>query len=418
MAESGSKLQDTIFSLTLVDTHSHIRQWPTMPQPMTAYELFNGSGCLRQVFVASGALSRQEFRAGKTFPDWPSLSDAIRKIRTTAYYRMLLSGLKSLYNMDFDELDEDSLNVISGKLAESYASQDWYRIILREKAGFGVNCQDYGLDADRSLFTPVVRLDRFVRLGMPTWGKQVADKYGEEKTASLEGLLVCLRQEFHELLDAGAAAIKSNETWGRTLNYEEVDEATVSDALVECREDSSKKAAKTIGDYMMGRIAKLCGENGIPLQFHTGPAGGVDHVIEYGNPLNLTSLILRNPETKFVIFHAGGPFVRECAHMAVQYPNVYLDLCGVLGRESLRHIIEEWMEYVPHTKFLWGTDVNMVEEAYAVSRSFRQVLADLLEDRVKSGYMSYAPAEDFARGIAGENAKRVLRIPASGSSNS
>ena len=411
MASTFSQLEKTILSLGIVDTHAHFKDRSSLEPPVTAYTLFNYSGCLRQPWVSAGALSRQEYRQAKRFLDWPSMSEAIDKIKTTAFYRILLDGLRSLYEFDFDELDQSSFEELGRRMTQAHQDPGWYTTVLREKAKLEVICQDTRSDVDRSLFTPVARLDSYVMFGRKDWGDRVVAKHGSERTANVEGLTACLKEDFDEALSKGAAAIKSNDTWARPLVYDEVSEAAAEDALAVCNAgEPDAEAVKTLGDFMMNRTCALCAENDIPLQIHTGPAMGTDHVIQYGNPLNLNSLMLRNPNTRFVLFHAGGPFVRECASLAVQFPNVYLDLCGVLYRESLYRILDDWLEMVPHGKLMWGTDVNQVEEAYAISLNFRNVLTRLLTDRIESGYLSAASAEAFARGILADNAKRILRL--------
>ena len=404
-----ASLQDTVFSLPIVDTHAHIRQWRDIPQPFTAFDFFNSSGCLRASWTHAGALSRQEFRAFKRFDDWPSLSSAIDRVKTLAFYRMLLAGLKSLYGMDFEELDEKSFAELSEKLEAAYKNPDWYRVVLRDKAGLKVILQDSPGESDRSLFTRVARFDSYIWFGKPAWAGKITEKHGKERASSLSGLVECLRRDFKEALEDGAAAIKSNVCWSRTLEFLPTTEAEAEDALAKCPSDEG--AIRTLGDYMMYQIAELCAEHDIPLQIHTGPAGGIDHVVQYGNPLNLNSIILHNPETRFIIFHAGGPFVSECCSLATQFQNVYLDLCGVFGREWLRNILDDWIEFVPHGKLMWGTDVGTVEEAYAVTLNFRQVLTNFLDDRIKSGYLSRATAKEFAQAILAGNASRILRLP-------
>lgn len=400
-------MQDMVFSLPIVDTHAHIRQWPDIPQPFTALEFFNSAGYLRAFWTHAGVISRAEYRSSKRFEDWPSLSSAIDHIKTLAFYRILLDGLKNLYDLDFEELNEKSFAELGERLEAAYKNPDWYQTVLRDKAGLKVILQDSPGESDRSLFTRVARFDSYIWFGKPSWAEKIIEKHGKERTSSLGGLVECLRRDFAEALEDGAASVKSNVCWARTLEFLPVTQAEAENALAKSDEGS----VKTLGDYMMSKIAELCAEHDIPLQIHTGPAGGIDHMVQYGNPLNLNSLILRNPETRFSIFHAGGPFTKECCALASQSPNVYLDLCGVFGREWVRHILDDWIEFVPHGKLMWGTDVGTVEEAYAVTLNFRQVLSNFLSDRVKSGYLSRTTAEEFARAILADNAKRILRLP-------
>lgn len=412
MASHRSSLKDIIFSLPIVDTHAHIRKWADIPQPVTGYSFFNSSGNLRACWAAAGAYSRIEFRQGKRFEDWQSLSCAIDQVKATAYYRILLSGLKSLFDMDCDELDEKSLNTLGDKLSVANQDPGWYRTVLKDKSGFLITCQDTRCEVDPSLYAPVTRLDAYVLFGRKAYGDIVINKHGEDRVSILLDLIDCLKKDFKEAIDNGAAAIKSNNCWTRTLEYKHVDAAAAENALAEIRaSEANEKSVRILGDYMMDQIAKLCADYDIPLQIHTGPPGGIDHIIQYSNPLNLNSLILRNPNTKFCIFHAGGPFVRECCSLAAQFPNVYLDLCGVFARDSLKRILDEWIEYVPHGKLMWGTDVHLIESAYAINQSFRSILSEFLTSRVQQGYFSQATAESFARGILADNAKRILKLP-------
>ncbi|MDO8588515.1 MAG: amidohydrolase family protein [Armatimonadota bacterium] len=411
---STESLRETILSLPIVDTHTHLRASTDFAHPVTAYTLLNSSGCLRALWVVSGALTRQEYRQFKSLDDWESLSPAIDCVKNTAFYRILLSGLRELYKIDFDEVDAVSLDDLGQSISRAYRDRGWYGKVLKDKSGLDVICQDSRQQFDRKLFTPVARMDDYVLFGRAGWDGRVLERHGADRTSSLDGLVCCLEEDFSAAMSDGAAAIKSNLCWGRTLSFEPVGEAAANDAFAICRSsECDGRREKLLGDFVMERIARLCAEHNVPLQIHTGPAGGVDHVVGYGNPLNLNNLILRNPETSFVLFHAGGPFVRESAALATQFPNVYLDLCGVLGNQYLKRILDDWIEMVPLNKLMWGTDVNTVEESYAMVRNFRKVLSELLVERVRSGYFSLATAEEWARAITAGNAKRVLRLPAS-----
>ena len=140
-----------------------------MPQPMSALAMFNCSGNLRQWWVSSGALSRVEHRQIKQFEDWNQLSAALDTIKATAFYRIFLNGLKSLYSLQFDELDERVFNELSGKVRQAYRDPGWYRTVIREKIGVVVTCQDKRGEMDRALFTPVARFDGYVWFGRRDW---------------------------------------------------------------------------------------------------------------------------------------------------------------------------------------------------------------------------------------------------------
>lgn len=412
MTSWESSLRETIFSQPIVDTHTHI--WPRshLPERVNGYDFFRACGYIRIWWSTVGYFSKDDLRQGREVRDWPTLAEGIRLVRNIGYYRTFWNGLKNLYGIQAEEMDEESFAELSEKLEKSYSDPDWFRTVLRDKAGLEVICQDLpGYAIDRSLLTPTARMDDYIMFGRSDYADNVIKKYGRDRTSTLDGLESCLRQDFEEAVENGAAAIKSRNVSARSLQYDPVDSNQAAIALAEILKGPGNPAEKTLGDYMMARVAELCAEHDIPLQIHTGPSGGINYVTHYGNPLELNSLLQRNPKTKFDLLHAGGPFVSESWNVATQFPNVTLDLCGIFAKDFLRRILDEWIEFVPQGKLMWGTDINLVEEAYAVTLNFREVLSKFLADRVRSGYLSRTTAEEFAAGIMRDNALRILRLP-------
>ena len=192
-------LHEMVFTIPIVDTHAHLRPWRDVPQPLTLYDLLNHSGCVRSAWEAAGALTKRESREGKVFGDWASLSQAIGRIETTAFYRILLHGLKSLYGVAFDELDENVVDTLGRKIAHAYQSPDWYSTVLKN-AGVELVVEDSRAPIDMSqfpdTFVRTARMDNYVWFADPTWGRQVVARHGEEGTLSLDGLIDCMRRDF------------------------------------------------------------------------------------------------------------------------------------------------------------------------------------------------------------------------------
>ncbi len=408
MTTLESSLRETIFELPIIDTHMHLWSRSDLPGRVTGYDFFHMCSYIRGDWASAGYFTDDDLVRGRRIEDWPALSEGIRLVRNIAFYRILWNGLKDLYEIDSDELDERSFGELSEKLKSAYSDPDWYRIVLKDRTRLDVMCQDMGWPGhiDRSLLTPTPRMG-----GRPGFANSIIQKHGEDNTSTIEGLEDCLRRDFEAAVEDGAAAIKSRDVGGRSLQYDAVTKDEAAKALAEIRTGpGDPEAEKVLGDYLMDSIAKLCAEFDLPLQIHTGPCGGIGRVTHYGNPLDLNSLLRRNPDTKFDLLHAGGPFINESCVIATQFPKVTLNLVGIYSDKLLRRILDEWIEFVPHQKFLWGTDATLVEEAYAITRSFRQTLWEFLSDRVRSGYLSTTTAEEFARGILQDNAMRTLRL--------
>ncbi|MGQ9455244.1 MAG: hypothetical protein ACUVRS_10025 [Armatimonadota bacterium] len=234
-----NELREYIFSLPVVDTHAHLREYSSLPQSMSALALFNSSGNLRQMWVSSGALSVSEYRQMKQFQDWGGLSAAIEKIKASGIYRIFWRGLRDLYGVCAEELDEDSFNELSEKVCAAYGSYEWYHIVIRERAGVELTCQDSRNVSDRSLFTPVARFDEYVWFARADWRTRVLQRHGTEKTATLDGLLHCLEEDFRSAVDSGAAAVKNNSNWCRLIDFDAVSKQEAERAFAECLGESS-----------------------------------------------------------------------------------------------------------------------------------------------------------------------------------
>jgi len=104
--------------------------------------------------------------------------------------------------------------------------------------------------------------------------------------------------------------------------------------------------------------------------------------------------------------------------LAKNYPNVYLDFSWLplISPEVSRHRLSEWLEMVPCNKFTWGGDAFHVEEAYGHVAYFRQVVADVLGEKVEGGYFDQRTALNIARRILYENAREIYKLDVPGAS--
>src|SRR5207249_2854625 len=78
---------------------------------------------------------------------------------------------------------------------------------------------------------------------------------------------------------------------------------------------------KAFEDYVMWQLVRLSAKHELPFQIHTGDAR-----IQGSNPMLLVDLIQANPQTKFVLFHGGYPWVGETAAIVMRHgPHVWID---------------------------------------------------------------------------------------------
>ncbi|MBX7527306.1 amidohydrolase family protein [Qipengyuania vesicularis] len=107
-------------------------------------------------------------------------------------------------------------------------------------------------------------------------------------------------------------------------------EAGVFEAMGEI---SSQYSGMEPADKRLEPYVALAEELGIPFGLHVGLSGrGValtehpDYRIGNGRPLLLEPLIIRHPDLRLYVMHAGWPFLDEMKAILWSYPHVYVDI--------------------------------------------------------------------------------------------
>jgi predicted TIM-barrel fold metal-dependent hydrolase len=118
-------------------------------------------------------------------------------------------------------------------------------------------------------------------------------------------------------------------------------------------------------DRLAMRIYRLCGERSLPVLFHCGPVG-----IEPAIGRWLTQVkryeraIAENPETQFVLGHAGALQMPQALLLAKRYPNVWLETSSQ-SLSAVRRLVAEQPD-----RLLFGTDWPFYHQAIGLAKVF------------------------------------------------
>ncbi len=83
----------------------------------------------------------------------------------------------------------------------------------------------------------------------------------------------------------------------------------------------------------------------------------------------------------------------------------------VISPSYSERYLHEWLETVPASKIMgFGGDYINVENAYAHLQFGKQVIANVLIDKVRDGYMSETEAKKIAQSILHDNAVRIYNL--------
>jgi predicted TIM-barrel fold metal-dependent hydrolase len=101
-------------------------------------------------------------------------------------------------------------------------------------------------------------------------------------------------------------------------------------------------------------IYEICQSAGIPLLLHIGSSVIKGTRIKYCDPLLLDDVAVDFPDLAIVMAHGGrGFWYEQCAFLAAHFPNVYIDVTGLVPERLLEHFPQ--LERFSH-KYIFGTD--------------------------------------------------------------
>jgi predicted TIM-barrel fold metal-dependent hydrolase len=124
----------------------------------------------------------------------------------------------------------------------------------------------------------------------------------------------------------------------------------------------------------------------------------------------LTDVIEANPQTKFILFHGGYPWVGEAAVMAMKLRNVWVDSTWLptLSYSVGKRAYQEWLEAMPSDRIMWGADAMQPEGIYGATEFTRQCLAEALAEKVERGELREEHALQIGRQVMRENALKLF----------
>ncbi|MHA1310997.1 MAG: amidohydrolase family protein [Candidatus Helarchaeota archaeon] len=154
-----------------------------------------------------------------------------------------------------------------------------------------------------------------------------------------------------------------------------------------------------LNDKTMWGVWEFAENNRVPVVFHTGypPPGTKKTILKYGNPIYLEDISHSFPKLKFVIAHMGYPFIDVAISLAVQFPNIYLDISNLIYMQPnrLKDMLLTAKEIIGIDKILYGSDAFCPEMLEIIPKFFDE-LEILTEGEIKK--------------ILGLNAKKLLKL--------
>ncbi len=419
IASAGFEERITAYidNMTVVDTHEHLMSQTDMEKRTTLdfMVLLQHYSALDLQSAGSPSLSTlRENTVLSVREKWEILKPFWEDSKNTAYNRASLLAAEKLFGID--DINESTVELLSERIGKAYQT-DWINHVIKDMCRIDFLIQD---TEDRSFgtdgFRYVKRLDDFAYISSKDKIKSIGN--GQNiNIETLDDFIRALRKSFEEAKAKGIVAIKTAIAYDRILSFEntgrqEAEEVFEKIMNADGGTSLSFEEVKPFQDFMMHRILDLARDNHLPVQIHTGLHIN-KNIIGNSNPAHLVNLFFEYPKVNFILFHGGYPYGGELSTLAKTFNNVYIDMCWlyVISPSYSERYLHEWLETVPASKIMgFGGDYLNVEHTFAHLLLAKQVLTNVLVEKIKDGYLSETEAKDIAQMILHDNAVKVLKL--------
>ncbi len=418
----ASTLSEYIQALPIVDVHEHhlpeLFHQPNVGLREVLQQSYAGWAQARPYTLPGETRDVDPMLAQPAPASWEWLDCFLSHHGSNASVRSLLAALAKLYG--HSPITRENWSALDAAIRTQHHRPAGPAEILR-RAGIQQVITDVYTDPlcdARAAFGPhyrsVCRINAFACGWHPTSrdhnGNQahvLLQRLGHTPT-TFEGYLEALTHVVDSLNDRGQVALKNALAYDRAIDFDEPNEEPARRAWGQPNPSPAER--KAFGDLVVDRFCRLAGERDIPIQMHLGTA-----LIRGSHPLQAAGLIERHPRTRFLLMHLAYPWSRDLLGMAFVYRNIWLDLtwAPLLSPSHCRLALHEAIEILPdESRLMIGGDNWHAEESFGAMQTFRRILAEVLEEKVRSGYFAESDARRLAGKILHANAANFFRIAA------
>ena len=422
---AAADLWEHAFRLPVVDTHEHLRPPSALSLPMTPGRLLATSYLTRNLRVSDGSPNGEgaNLEVDLETATWSTIEPYVRSVSSTSYYRWLMRGLATLYDLEEPRLTAATWDRLSDELPARYGDSGWLSTGM-DRAGIEAVIWDpfwhpgQWWSEDPRLI-PSLRVDSFLVAFHPAaldhddnnLVRDWAERFNIDVTrlADVEQLVDAL---IRENVAAGVRSLKFAFAYDRTLAIGPADRALAETAMGKPASLVRPEAQQAFGDVIVRHMLARAADLGLVVQVHTGMGR-----LSGANPMLLDPLLAEHKRVTFDLFHGGYPWTRESAALAHQHPNVRLNLTWLpqLTSAATVGIIKEWLQVVPRARRIsWGGDCQSIEEAYGALLAFRWATSRAIGELVDEGYLSLEEAMDVVEDLQAGGGREIYGLPKPG----
>ncbi len=326
---------------------------------------------------------------------WRLVAPWYERSRLTGYMRNIRESLRILYGED--DLGEGNVERVSAAV-DAMVRPGYYRRVLLEAAKVSY-CQVNSLEDP--LFMETAHPDLLAQdLSLVSLSTDLAS-FEAARRAGREARSLA---DWHAVIDWAfgsygprAIAVKSQAAYQRRLDYEDVSSDDAAPLFARFAADRASLTAgelKALQDHLFNYCLRRAGEHRLPIKLHTGTYAGTGKMPLHrvrANAGDVSELLIRYPDLRFVVMHITWPYQDEAIALAKHFPNAWVDMCWawIIDPVAATRFLEEFLMAAPASKLLtFGGDYMPVELVPGHARVARMGIARALARLEEQGWLA------------------------------
>jgi len=418
----NDSIQKHVASLGIVDVHEHHMPEVLLSRDVNLLQLFQQSYAgwtqARPYPLPSETRESDPMLAVTPPTTWEALAPYLERSGSNSFVRNLVRVISELHGDGATVVTRANWEALDASVREKHRQLQWVTQVLQRAGIERLITDPYSdplLDARATLgqnYNSVMRINAFA-FG---WHPESRDHNGNNahallaraglEPASFDDYLAALEKLVDGMASRKQVALKNALAYDRDIAFDEPDEKLAREAWGKA--SPSPAARKAFGDFVVDRLCAIAGQRDVPVQMHLGTA-----IIRGSHPLQAAGLVERHPRTRFLLMHLAYPWSRDLLGMAFVYRNIWLDLTWslLLSPSHFKLALHEAIEILPdESRLMIGGDNWHVEETYGTMQLARQLIGEVLGEKVAAGYFRRADAQRLAAKILRENAIAFFKL--------
>ncbi|MBD3173757.1 MAG: amidohydrolase family protein [Armatimonadia bacterium] len=412
MTDLQQRLFDALRQAEVIDAHEHLfPEKERVALDVDATMLF--SHYCETDLITSG-MPPEDFRKMKDLSlpadyRWSLLSPHLPNVRHGSYARAGFLAARELWG--FEDIGDANHAEVTAKMRE-HNTPGLYRRILRDKCNIRralTQCGRTDVEepgTEDPLLIPVIWLWPINEARAPE-AFQVLGSQVDLVINTVDDLVEAAERRLVRWKEEGAVGVKLI-----SQDFGDVDRAEAVSLFGKIRAGTAGEvpANNPLRSYITYWALKLAAKHNLTVAVHTGMWGDFRTL----DPKWMIPVVERHRETRFDIYHAGMPWVRETGVIGKNNPNVWLNLCWchIISQRMTVSLMDEWMDLVPINKILgFGGDYNLpVEKVVGHHWMAMENLSEVLSARVERGHLTEDQALEIGKMWLFDNAKNCYPL--------